>query len=157
MKILMVCLGNICRSPMAEGILQQKLKEHHLDKTIQVDSCGFDRYRQGDPPFYMAIQTAKKHGINIENQKQRLLTPDDFDCFDKIYIMDSNNYRLVKNLARNDDDMKKVDYLLNVVYPNENRHVPDPWNGTEKNYEHAFQLIEMACEKIVEWINKKSE
>jgi len=151
----MVCLGNICRSPMAEGILQQKLKEHQLDNIVQVDSCGFDRNRQGDPPFYMAIQTAKKHGINIENQQQRLFTPADFEHFDKIYVMDGNNYRLVKNMARNDGDMKKVDYLLNVVYPNENRHVPDPWNGTEKNYEHAFRLIETACEAIVRKLSKK--
>jgi len=145
----MVCLGNICRSPMAEGILQQKLKEHHLDKIVQVDSCGFDRYHRGEPPFYMAIQTAKKHGINIENQQQRLFIPEDFDRFDKIYVMDSNNYRLVKNMSRDNEDMKKVDYLLNLVHPNENRPVPDPWNGTEKDYEHAFQLIDTACDVII--------
>jgi len=154
MKILMVCLGNICRSPMAEGILQQKLKEHNLNKSVYVDSCGFDRYHQGDPPFHMAIQTAKNHGINIENQRQRLFTTNDFDDFDKIYIMDSNNYRLVKNMSRNDEDMKKVDYLLNLVHPNENRHVPDPWGGTHKDYEHAFQLINTACDEIIRMLEK---
>ena len=154
MKILMVCLGNICRSPMAEGILLQKLKKHHLDKTVQVDSCGFERQHLGEQPFYMAVRTAKKHGIDIENQRQRLFSPNDFDVFDKIYVMDSNNYRLVKKMSRKDEDMNKVDYLLNVVYPNQNRYVPDPWGGTEKDYEYAFQLIDTACDAIVEGLIK---
>ena len=151
----MVCLGNICRSPMAEGILQQKLKEHHLDKTVTVDSCGFERQHLGEQPHYMAVNTAKKHDIHIEDQRQRLFSPEDFDDFDRIYVMDSGNYRLVKNMSRRDEDMNKVDYLLNTVHPNLNLYVPDPWGGTEKDYEYAFELIDSACDAIVKELVEK--
>ena len=152
----MICLGNICRSPMAEGILKDKLKQHNLDDKVFVDSCGFESACLGMPPHRLAIQTAKNHGINIENQHQRLFCVDDFDTFDKIYVMDYGNYRSVKYMARNDEDMKKVDYLLNVVYPDKNQHVPDPYGGTEKNYEYAFKLIDKACNAIIEFIKLES-
>ncbi len=152
MKILMICLGNICRSPMAEGILQHKLQEYNLEDTVHVDSCGFESYHFGEPPYHMAIQTAKKHGIDIAGQRQRLFSTEDFDLFDKIYVMDSGNYQSVKRMARNAEDMEKVDYLLNVVHPGKNQHVPDPWGGTEKDFEYAFQLIDAACNLIVERI-----
>lgn len=151
----MVCLGNICRSPMAEGVLQQKLKEHNLENTVYVDSCGFDSYCLGNPPHYLSIQTAKNHGINIENQRQRLFSTEDFDVFDKIYVMDNRNYQDVKRMARNAQDMNKVDFILNAVYPNKNQHVPDPYGGTEKSYEYAFQLINTACEAIVEEVKRR--
>ena len=152
----MICLGNICRSPMAEGVLQHKLKEYNLDNKVYVDSCGFEQSCLGRQPHRLAIQTAKKHGINIENQRQRLFSVDDFDNFDKIYVMDYGNYRSVKYMARNDEDMNKVDYLLNVVYPGSNQPVPDPYGGVEGNYEHAFQLINTACDGIIEFIKLKN-
>ena len=154
MKIVMVCLGNICRSPMAEGVLQKKLIDNHLDNQVSVDSCGFESCHLGEPPHQMAVRTARKHGVFIENQRQRLFSEKDFDQFDKIYVMDSGNYRDVGNIARNQDDMKKVDYLLNEVYPDSNKIVPDPWGGSERDYEHAFTLIEQACEAIVSKLKK---
>jgi len=147
MRILMVCLGNICRSPMAEGVLRKKLIDNRID-WVQVDSCGF--VGSGEPPHPMAVQTAKKHGIFIENQRQRRFFARDFELFDKIYVMDSGNYQDVKDVARNEDDMQKVDYLLNEVFPGSNKRVPDPYGGTECDYKHAFSLIEQACEAIVE-------
>lgn len=150
----MICLGNICRSPMAEGVLCKKLIDNRLDGQVEVDSCGFEPFHLGEQPYYMAVNTAKKHGVFIENQRQRLFSANDFDAFDKIYVMDGGNYRDVKHLARNDEDMKKVDYLLNEVYPNSNKIVPDPWGGTERDYEHAFNLIEQACEVIVSKLRK---
>jgi protein-tyrosine phosphatase len=141
---------------MAEGILQKKLKENHLDETVKVDSCGFDMSRQGEPPHPLAIQTAKKHGIDIEHQRQRLFSSDDFDAFDRIYVMDKMNYRYVEQKARNAEDMRKVNYIRNMVYPQINQSVPDPWCGTEKDYEHAFQLIDEACNIIVEKIKNNT-
>lgn len=154
MKILMVCLGNICRSPIAEGVLQKKLEENNLD--VQVDSCGFESYHLGEHPHSMAIQTAKNHGIDISGQRQRLFKEEDFDIFDKIYVMDSGNYRDVKKKSRNEEDMQKVDYLRNVIHPNSNKHVPDPWSGTMEDYEYAFQLIDEACESIIKRIQYKT-
>jgi protein-tyrosine phosphatase len=150
MNILMVCLGNICRSPMAEGLLQKKLKDAGLDAIVRVDSCGFEAFHLEEPPYYQAIQTAKNHEIDISAQRQRLFSRDDFDIFDKIYVMDSGNYDNVKKMARNDKDMYKVDYLRNVLYPGSNRPVADPWGGTDEDFEHAFQRIDEACTKIVE-------
>jgi protein-tyrosine phosphatase len=103
----------------------------------------------------MAVNTAQKHGIHIKNQRQRLFLSEDFDDFDRIYVMDSGNYRLVKNMSRRDEDMNKVDYLLNKVHPNLNLYVPDPWGGTEKDYEYAFELIDSACDAIVKELIEK--
>lgn len=156
MKILMVCLGNICRSPMAEGVLQKKLIENNLDNHIFVDSCGFEPYHLGEHPHSMAIQTAKNHGIDISRQQQRLFEEEDFDNFDKIYVMDNRNYQDVKKRSRNEKDMQKVDFLRNVISPKSNKHVPDPWGGTMDDYEYAFQLIDEACEGIIKRIEYKS-
>ena len=148
-KILMICLGNICRSPMAEGVLRKKLEDNNLDKWVEVDSCGFESCHLGESPYYLAVRTARRHGVSIENQRQRVFSVKDFDEFDKIYVMDNGNYRNVERYARTQEDMKKVDYLLNEVYPHSNKIVPDPWGGTEQDFEYAFNLIEKACEAIV--------
>jgi protein-tyrosine phosphatase len=141
---------------MAEGILQKKLEDHHIDKFVSVDSCGFESFHLDDPPYYMAAKTAKNHGIDIEHQRQRLFSSDDFDIFDKIYVMDSQNYQHVKQEARTDEDMNKVDYLRNLVHPGKNQHVPDPWGGKDKDYEHAFQLIDEACDILIEKIKNEN-
>jgi len=152
MKILMICLGNICRSPMAEGVLRQKLEENHLNGEVFVDSCGFEPYHLGEHPHSMAIKTAKTHGIDISRQRQRLFSVEDFDDFDRIFVMDSGNYRDVQRMSRNENDMQKVDYLRNVVEPRSNKHVPDPWGCSHEDYEYAFVLIDEACEGIIKRI-----
>ena len=156
MKILMICLGNICRSPMAEGVLQQKLNDNHLNGEFIVDSCGFEPYHLGERPHSMAIETARKHGIDISRQRQRLFSVEDFDNFDRIYVMDSGNYRDVQKKSRCEDDMLKVDYLRNVVLPESNKHIPDPWGGNSKDFEYALQLIDEACDGIIEKIKHKT-
>lgn len=147
MKILMVCLGNICRSPMAQGVMQQLALDNDMP-WIMVDSCGFESYHLGDAPDRRAVITCKKHQIDISEQRQRLFKVSDFDIFDHIYVMDSNNYRDVQRMARNAEDMKKVDYLLNLVYPGSNKAVPDPYYGSESDFEEAFLLIEKACNEV---------
>ncbi len=153
MKILMVCLGNICRSPMAEGILKSKLEKQKIQAII--DSAGFEASQIGDSPDDRAIFTMKKHGLDISKHKMRLFTKEDFDNFDKIYVMDRNNYRDVLALARNKQDISKVDYILNTIEPGKNEELPDPWYGGINGFEYVFQKLDLASDKIVEKLVSK--
>jgi protein-tyrosine phosphatase len=146
MKILMVCLGNICRSPMAEGIMREKIKKYKL--SAEVDSAGFEAFHTGDAPDFRAIKTTKKQGIDISAQRSRLFRKTDFELFDRIYVMDSGNYNDVKSMAQKPGQMEKVDYILNVLYPGSNKAVPDPYYGGEDGFEKVFQLLDSATEQI---------
>lgn len=145
----MVCLGNICRSPLAEGVLRQKLKENNLNH-IQVDSAGTSNYHVGDAPDERTQQNAIKHGIDISSLRGRQFTVNDFDRFDLIYVMDASNYSNVLLLARNENDKNKVELLLNKLNPNSNQAVPDPYYGGPEGFENVFQLVDGACHKIIE-------
>ena len=144
----MVCLGNICRSPMAEGILKSKLKIQGIQAII--DSAGFESSQIGDFPDDRALLTMKRHGLDISKHKMRLFTKEDFDNFDKIYVMDRNNYRDVLSLARNEHDISKVDYILNAIEPGKNQELPDPWYGGINGFEYVFQKLDLASDKIIE-------
>ena len=148
MKILMVCLGNICRSPMAQGILEVKVKAAGLDWLV--DSAGTANYHVGEAPHHLSQKVAKNYGVDISGQHGRQLTKEDFVIFDKIYVMDKENYRDAKRIAGDNWDDKKVDLLLNEIYPNESREVPDPWYGGIENFKEVYALLNEACEKIVE-------
>lgn len=147
-SVLMVCLGNICRSPLAEGILRHKLLVEGI-KDITVDSAGTSNYHVGDPPDSRTIENAKIHGIDISKLRGRQFTRTDFDRFDRIYVMDSSNYKDVITLARNNSDRQKVELLLNVKWPGKNSAVPDPYYSEGDGFENVFQLIEQACNEIV--------
>ena len=148
MNVLMVCLGNICRSPLAEGLLKAKFKKAKIDG--RVDSAGFEPYHIGDNADERAMQVAKKHGIDLSGHTARLFRKDDFDQYDKIYVMDDGNYRDVMYMARNDDDRKKVDYILNEVTPGNNDEVPDPYYGGIYKFEEVYEMLSGACDKIIE-------
>ncbi|WP_246124797.1 low molecular weight protein-tyrosine-phosphatase [Algibacter pacificus] len=139
-KILMVCLGNICRSPLAEGILKAKLSSNFM-----VDSAGTANYHTGSAPDQRSVAVAKKYGLNISNLKGRQFTVSDFDRFDRIYVMDSSNYQNVTKLARNENDLSKVNFILNEVYPNENFDVPDPYYGGNEGFENIYNMLNEAC------------
>ena len=143
-KVLMVCLGNICRSPLGEGILKSKINS---DK-IFVDSAGTGAYHVGNLPDPRSIEVAAKHNIDITNQMARKFSIDDFDIFDYIYVMDESNYQNIVNLSRNIEDKSKVDMILNHVYPNENISVPDPYYGGKKGFDNVFEMLNEACEII---------
>jgi protein-tyrosine phosphatase len=149
MKILMVCLGNICRSPLAEGILESKARK--LGLKWEVDSAGTNNsYHVGEPPHPLSQKVAKLHSVDISDQAARAFTADDFDRFDKIYAMSSDILVDMKRIAKKKFIPEKTDLLLNEVFPGENLDVPDPWYGEEPGYHEVFRMIDEACEKIIE-------
>lgn len=146
-KILMVCLGNICRSPLAEGILRQKAERANLP--IEIDSAGTSNYHTGEHPDKRTIQNAQKHKVDVSKLKARQFNVRDFDAFDHIFVMDSSNYNDVTALARNERDKQKVEMIMNRVYPDSNMSVPDPYFGGEQGFENVFILLDKACDVIV--------
>ena len=146
MKILMVCLGNICRSPLAEGILLTKIKERNLPWIV--DSAGTSGWHQGELPDPRSIAVAKAHNIDLTYQRSRQFTKADLEQFDLILAMDSSNYSNILKLATTEIQKSKVKLILNYVYPNENRAVPDPYY--EGGFEQVYQMLAAACEKIIE-------
>ncbi len=147
MKILMVCLGNICRSPLAEGILKQKAIENN--RNIEVDSAGTIANHEGELPDSRSIEVAKKYEIDLTYQRSRPLTQEDFSIFDLIYVMDASNYTDVIARAENEAQKAKVNMILNESYPNENRRVPDPYYGGDAGFENVYHLLDEACEVII--------
>lgn len=148
MKILFVCTGNICRSPMAEGILRHKLLSAGID--AEVDSCGFEAFHVGDNPDKRAQTVCKRFGIDISGHVSRLFRKQDFDLFDLIYVMDSSHYYSVSSMSRNRQDMEKVDYFLNLLYPGRNMPVDDPWYHDINAFEATYRQLDAACNVLVE-------
>ena len=144
----MVCLGNICRSPLAAGILRKKLHEMNIEATVE--SAGFEPYHIGEGPDDRTIAIARRHGIDISDHSMRLFSKEDFKSYDRIYVMDQRNLRDVLFLAATEDDKKKVDYLMNAVNPGRNQIIPDPYYGDIADFEQAFKLIEQACDHIAD-------
>ena len=144
----MVCLGNICRSPLAEGILQDKINKIGLN--WMVDSAGTAGHHVGEAPHHLSQKVSKQNGIDISHQQCRKFVREDIIRFDKIFVMDMNNYNDVEKICGADWNKTKVDLLLNLSYPNENKNVPDPWYGKEDGYHKVFKMINEACEKLIE-------
>ena len=145
-KILMVCLGNICRSPLAEGILQSKLPR---DKFI-VDSAGTGNWHVGKQPDSRSIAIAKLKGLDISKQKGRQFSTKDFETNDYIFVMDNSNYRDVIQLAPNQEAKSKVSLILNDLFPDENVDVPDPYYGMEDGFSNVYGMLDEVCEIIAE-------
>jgi protein-tyrosine phosphatase len=154
MKILMVCLGNICRSPLAEGILKDKLKKNNL--AVEVDSAGTSSYHSGDEPDSRTLDVARKHDIDISKHRGQQITSKDFANYDKIYTMDAANYRNVLNLAHTENDRAKVQMILNVTNPGKNHEVPDPYYSGNDGFEVVYNMLDEACEIIVESLKNKN-
>jgi protein-tyrosine phosphatase len=147
MKILMVCLGNICRSPLAEGIMKHKVKEAGLD--WQVDSAGTEHYHIGKPPHELSQKVALLNGIDICEQKARRFTKEDFDRYDKIYAMAEDVLEEIKRMSKEKFNASKVDLFLNEVHPGLNKSVPDPYYGEETGYHEVYTIINEACDAIL--------
>jgi len=143
MRILMVCLGNICRSPLAEGILREKTK--HLD--LIIDSAGTSGYHIGKSPDPRAVAIAKEHNINISKLKARQFSRIDFDNFDTIYVMDKNNYSHLISLSSNLQERNKIRLILNEIDPKSHDSVPDPYYDNN-GFKMVYNLLNEACKKI---------
>jgi protein-tyrosine phosphatase len=148
MKILMVCLGNICRSPLAEGILQQKVKDHELQWVV--DSAGTNGIHVGEAPHRLSQKVAKANGIDISHQISRQFFATDFKEYDRIYVMAKDVMQEVERIAGNKFDANKVDYFLNELHESKNEDVPDPWYGNEDGYIKVYDLIDKTCDAIIE-------
>lgn len=151
MKILMVCLGNICRSPLAEGIMRTKLPDNFF-----VDSVGTISQHEGEHPDKRAIKTAANHGIDISKQVSRPITNTDLDKFDKIYCMDIDVYEDVISKAKNEEQRQKISLFLEALGDHENAEVPDPYWGDMKDFEDVFQLLDKGCDAITAQLKHNS-
>jgi protein-tyrosine phosphatase len=146
MKILMVCLGNICRSPLAEGILS--LKGKHLN--LEVDSAGTAAYHIGKQPDIRSIEIANKYNIDLNQQRARQFSRADFDKFDIIYAMDTNNYAHLISLASTETERNKIRMILNEINPKAYQSVPDPYYGGENGFQDIYNMLDKACDKIIQ-------
>ena len=150
-KILMVCLGNICRSPLAEGILASKLPK---DKFI-VDSAGTGNWHVGKKPDERSIATAKKNGLDISSQRGKHFTSKHFEEFDYIYVMDGSNYDDVLFLAKTDDHKKKVSRILDELFPGDNVDVPDPYYGLQNGFDMVYEMLDEATDLLAKKLIEK--
>lgn len=146
MKILMVCLGNICRSPLAEGIMQSKIDQHGLD--WKVDSAGTSGHHDGQLPDPRSIDVAEKNGLDITNQRSRKLVIKDLDEYDLICAMDSSNYINIRMLSRSSVHHQKIQLIMNFAQPDMNINVTDPYYG-EEGFDNVYQMLDEACDAII--------
>ncbi len=147
MKILMVCLGNICRSPLAEGILQQKANDLKLGWVVH--SAGTNGIHVGERPHHLSQKVAKLNGVDISAQIAQQFTKQHIAQYDKIYVMATDVMLDVKRIAGNEFNSNKIDYFLNELTANTNVDVPDPWYGEEDGYVEVFEIIHDTCHAII--------
>ena len=152
-KVLMVCLGNICRSPMAEGLLRHKIRQMNLD--IETDSAGTAGYHIGSKPDHRMIETAAKFGVDISDLRARQFKLADFDDIDYIFAMDKENQLNMQRMATNELGREKVRlFLEHVDFPNYNE-VPDPYYGSMKDFEFVFNMLDDATDTFIEMLKKQ--
>ncbi|PZX39127.1 protein-tyrosine phosphatase [Nonlabens dokdonensis] len=150
-NILMICLGNICRSPLAEGLMRSKL---NFTK-FTVDSAGTSGGHKGEAPDKRSIAVAKKNSLDITKQKSRKLLKEDFQEFDFLYVMDESNYRDVVSMAATDEERNKVIKILDEVFPGENLDVPDPYYGGSQGFENVYKMLDRATDAIAKKLDSK--
>lgn len=141
----MICLGNICRSPLAQGVMESLCKANHLD--WQIDSAGTASWHAGNPPDPRSIKIARNKGLDITAQRARQLQKADLDKYDLLLVMDQENYNNVLKMCHNDAQKSKVQLILNYAYPNENRAVPDPYY--DDSFDHVYELLVKSCSQLL--------
>lgn len=147
-SFLMVCLGNICRSPLAEGILQEKARAAGLNWTV--DSAGTNGFHVGEEPHHLSQKVARQKGIDISCQRARKFTANDFQHFDKIYAMAGDVVDQIRRIAGKQYDPAKIELLMNELHPGKNEDVPDPYYGSESGYHEVYRMIDAAADKVIE-------
>lgn len=151
----MICLGNICRSPLADGLLRAKLISNGI-KHITVDSCGTSGHHKGESPDKRMAATALKNGYDISYLSSRQLETSDLDTFDVLFVMDQANYDNTLALVKTESQRKKIRFYLNELYPDKNMEVPDPYFGGDAGFEHVFNLVEQTSDAIINKLKKNS-
>lgn len=147
MKILMVCLGNICRSPLADGLMRDKIKGQGLSAIV--DSAGTSNHHFNEAPDPRMRATAREMGINIDHLRARQFSTNDFEEFDLIFAMDQSNYRNIVKLAKSEVEKSKVHLLLNELHPNQNMEVPDPYYGGDQGFKNVYRLLDEATDALI--------
>ncbi|MFN8698795.1 MAG: low molecular weight protein-tyrosine-phosphatase [Flavobacteriales bacterium] len=148
MKILLVCLGNICRSPMAEGILRHKIREAGL--AVTTDSAGTSSHHRGESPDARAVRCLREKGIDISDLRARPFVREDYHRFDRIYAMDTTNLSDILNLAPDEDIARRAELFLHISHPGSHRSVPDPWYGDMRDFEAVYHMLDKACDVLME-------
>lgn len=146
-SILFVCLGNICRSPLAEGILRHKAEQKGIK--LKIDSAGTESIHVGENPDRRSIKIAKDFGLDISQQVARQVRGEDFDKFDKILVADADVYDELMVFVRNENDKKKIDYIMNAVELGINAGVPDPYYGGQEGFQKIYEMLDKACDAIL--------
>lgn len=147
MKMLMVCLGNICRSPLAEGIMKKKAEDAGLEWFV--DSAGTNGFHIGEAPHPLSQKVALQHGIDISGQRARQFLKEDIQRFDHIYLMAKEVMYELEDICGDLLPSEKISYLMDARYPGEEKDIPDPWYGPEPGYHEVFTMIEEACDAII--------
>ncbi|MEQ8364107.1 MAG: low molecular weight protein-tyrosine-phosphatase [Cyclobacteriaceae bacterium] len=154
MKVLFVCLGNICRSPLAEGIMKHKLKLSGLDSKVMLDSCGTSNYHIGDLPDSRTRRNAEKNGVTLDH-RGRQLSADDLDHFDFILAMDRSNLNNILRLANSQSVRDKV-VLMRAFDPQNGEEVPDPYYGGEDGFQEVFDILERSIDGFLSHLKSKN-
>ncbi len=147
MKILFVCMGNICRSPMAEGVVREVFKKRGIE--AELDSAGTGAWHAGEPPDYRAQRELKKHGISIADLRARKIRYQDLNYYDKIYAMDASNYSDIMMMA-DKEQAGKIDMFMNIAEPGRNKSVPDPYYDDDKGFATVYEMIKKSAEALAD-------
>jgi Protein-tyrosine-phosphatase len=152
-RILFVCLGNICRSPLGAAILKQKIKINHLDSWVEVDSCGTSNYHIGQHADPRTIANASRNGVPIVHSARQLIESD-LENFDFIFAMDKSNYENILRLANGKDFQHKIK-LMREFDGGNGLEVPDPYHGAEKDFQEVFEILDRATSNFIDYLKQK--
>ncbi len=155
-SVLFVCMGNICRSPTAEGVFRHVVKQHKMEDIITIDSAGTHAYHVGEPPDRRAQATAKTRGLDLSGQRARKVERVDFDRFDYVIAMDRSNYDDLKAL-KGDKQKAQLHLFMDFAGDWENSEVPDPYYGGSIGFEKVFDMVQSASEGLLDHIVKQSK
>jgi protein-tyrosine phosphatase len=157
MRILFVCLGNICRSPTAEGIFRDKVRKLNLEKKISIDSAGTGGWHVGQAPDLRSQACAEKFGIDLSDLRARQTRVGDFSFFDLILAMDKSNFEDLKRLAPKPELLSKLKLMLDFHPTKKSQNVPDPYQGGPEGFEHVFKMLDAACDELLKFVQREIE